>query len=98
MRSKIAPSDPLAHKMRCPGCENLWDVDDTAALNALAILSATVLEPPEPPEDVLAVDGDAENRSAAPRDSGRFGRRKSVAGPTKISGGAIGTPDHPAGF
>ena len=96
--TETAPSDPLAHKMRCPGCDNLWDVDDNAALNALAILSATVLEPREPPENILATDDDAEIRSAASPDSGRFGRRKSVAGPTKISGGAIVSPDHPAGF
>ncbi len=37
-----APADPLALRVRCPGCGKYWDVDDNAAKNALSALVSAV--------------------------------------------------------
>ena len=59
-----APADPLALRVRCPGCGIYWDIDDNAAKNALAALVSAGY--PQSVTEPIAAEG------------GRFAKRKAL--------------------
>ena len=76
-----APADPLALRVRCPGCGKYWDVDDNAAKNALSAL-------------VSAFNPQGETKPTA-AEGGRFSKRRAAAEAKQnvaLTTSAIATP------
>ena len=78
--------------MRCSGCGAIRDADDNAALNAFAILTATIGQPLETPDPAIAAPVPGEGLEPARPDAGRFDRRKAGTETPNRTGSAVKAP------
>ena len=88
----IASFGPSAGCVRCSGCGAIRDADDNAALNAFAILTATIGQPLETPDPAIAAPVPGEGLEPARPDAGRFDRRKAGTETPNRTGSAVKAP------